>query len=117
MLDVSKIRGFFMRNLMKGRENMRRILRNLLLLTLAAALLGCLFLGANASSFESSEDALGYLDSYSDNVASDPDFGEKVDSAISTVREDVGSYATFLALLPPIIAIALALITKEVYSS
>ena len=28
-----------------------------------------------------------------------------------------GAYATILSLLPPVIAIALALITKEVYSS
>ncbi|MBQ3036463.1 MAG: Na+/H+ antiporter NhaC family protein, partial [Lachnospiraceae bacterium] len=33
------------------------------------------------------------------------------------MRSDVEVYATFLALLPPLIAIVLALITKEVYMS
>ena len=34
-----------------------------------------------------------------------------------TVAPDSGYYATFMALLPPLVAIGLALITKEVYSS
>ncbi|MBO7252343.1 MAG: Na+/H+ antiporter NhaC family protein [Oscillospiraceae bacterium] len=64
-----------------------------------------------------SEDAFAYLDSYADNVAADPDFDATLDSAIATARDSVSSYATFWSLLPPIIAIALALLTKEVYSS
>ena len=58
-----------------------------------------------------------YLDSYSDNVGSDPDFGENLAKALETKRADIPAYSTWLSLLPPIIAIALALITKEVYSS
>ena len=63
------------------------------------------------------EVASEYLDSYSDNVGSDANFSENLNKALETKRADVPSYATWLSLLPPIIAIALALITKEVYSS
>ena len=62
-------------------------------------------------------DAWGYIDGYSDNVTADENFGENLDKALATAREEIPSYATWLSLLPPIIAIALALITKEVYSS
>ncbi|MBR0113006.1 MAG: Na+/H+ antiporter NhaC family protein, partial [Clostridia bacterium] len=58
-----------------------------------------------------------YVDAYADNIAADPDFESHIDTAINKVRDSIGSYATFLSLLPPIIAIVLALITKEVYSS
>ncbi len=61
--------------------------------------------------------ALEYVDAYADNLSSDPDFETNVDIAIDTVRQDVGAYATWLSLLAPVVAIALALITKEVYSS
>lgn len=64
-----------------------------------------------------SDVATEYLDSYSDNVGSDVNFDENLDKALETKRNDVKPYATWLSLLPPIIAIALALITKEVYSS
>lgn len=62
-------------------------------------------------------DAWGYIDGYSDNVDSDENFDENFGKAIAAAREEIPVYATWLALLPPIIAIALALITKEVYSS
>ena len=62
-------------------------------------------------------DAWGYIDGYSDNVTADENFGENLDKALTTAREEIPVYATWLSLLPPIIAIALALITKEVYSS
>ena len=58
-----------------------------------------------------------YVDNYADNLGADEDFNEHVAQAISTVREDIPAYASFWALLAPIIAIVLALITKEVYSS
>ncbi len=64
-----------------------------------------------------SDVAAEYLDSYSDNVGSDVNFDENLNKALETKRNDVKPYATWLSLLPPIIAIALALITKEVYSS
>ena len=63
------------------------------------------------------EGALAYLDDYAGNLESDPDFETNVKTAIDTVRQDVKVYATFWSLLPAIIAIVLALITKEVYSS
>ena len=62
-------------------------------------------------------DAWGYIDGYSDNVTSDENFGENLGKALGAAREEIPVYATWLSLLPPIIAIALALITKEVYSS
>ncbi len=61
--------------------------------------------------------AIEYLDSYTDNAASDENFAENSQTALSAVRESIPMYATFWALVPPIIAIVLALITKEVYSS
>ena len=63
------------------------------------------------------ESAQEYVDNYADNLEADPDFEGHVAAAIDKVREDVKAYATFWSLLPPIIAIVLALITKEVYSS
>ena len=64
-----------------------------------------------------SESAQAYVDDYAGNLENDPEFKSHITAAIAKVRESVKAYATFLALLPPIIAIALALITKEVYSS
>ena len=58
-----------------------------------------------------------YVDAYADNLDGDPDFSSHFETALAKVRESVKSYATILSLLPPIIAIVLALITKEVYSS
>ncbi len=64
-----------------------------------------------------SDSAHAYVDSYADNLTNDPDFKSHINEAIAKVRESIGSYASILALLPPVIAIVLALITKEVYSS
>ena len=61
--------------------------------------------------------AMEYVDGYAANLESDPDFTENVASAIETVRTRIPAFAKWLSLLPPIIAIVLALITKEVYSS
>jgi len=63
------------------------------------------------------DSAQEYVDGYADNLASDPDFESHIETAIAKVRESIRSYATILSLLPPLIAILLALITKEVYSS
>ena len=63
------------------------------------------------------ESALGYVDSYADNLSADEDFDNHLASALDTIRDSIGAYATIWSLLPPIIAILLALITKEVYSS
>ena len=96
---------------------MKKFLRTFVLLLLVASLVGCFCLTASAADFADSSEALEYLDSYSDNVATDAAFEENIAAALALVREDVSFYATFIALIPPIIAIALALITKEVYSS
>lgn len=61
--------------------------------------------------------SLDYLDSYDENVNADPDFERNFDTALKKVRETIPFYATIWSLLPPVIAIVLALITKEVYSS
>ena len=61
--------------------------------------------------------AKGYLDDYADNSLEDENFKENSKTALETVRGTMSKYATFWALVPPIIAIVLALITKEVYSS
>ena len=66
---------------------------------------------------EDGEGAHAYVDSYADNLTNDPGFKENISKAIATVRESISKYATIWALVPPVIAIVLALITKEVYSS
>ena len=96
---------------------MKRITRTMLLLIMAVALMTGLVLTASAAEFGSMDDAVGYLDGYADYVGTDASFEENINAALNTVRQDIGSYATFISLLPPVIAIALALITKEVYSS
>ena len=96
---------------------MKRITRTMLLLIMAVSLLACFALTAGATAYESADEALEYLDGYADYVGTDAEFETNIDAALTTVRQDIGSYATFISLLPPIIAIALALITKEVYSS
>jgi Na+/H+ antiporter NhaC len=87
------------------------------LLLCAVLLMGALAFTASASEFSDPETALGYLDSYADNVAADANFEANIAESLNTVRQDVHGYATFASLLPPVIAIVLALITKEVYSS
>ena len=96
---------------------MKRTFKTLLLLALAVALIGSLAMGVSAAELGDPDAALEYLDCYSDNVASDESFADNIAAAIATMRESIGSYATIWALLPPVIAIGLALITKEVYSS
>ena len=63
------------------------------------------------------EGAASYVDNYADNLTNDKQFENNIQTAIAKVRENIKAYAKFWALLPPIIAIVLALITKEVYSS
>lgn len=75
--------------------------------------------GEDAAEYDLSDgdSALEYAGNYADNLSADADFNAHISSAIAKIRESIGSYATFLSLLPAIIAIVLALITKEVYSS
>ena len=89
----------------------------LLGLLVLALLFGGVCAAAETPDLADAAGAAEYLDGYADNVGTDPDFDQNVTTAIGTMQKDVRSYATALALLPPIIAIVLALITKEVYSS
>ena len=89
----------------------------LLGLLVLALLFGGVCAAAETPDLADAAGAAEYLDGYADNVGTDPDFDQNVTTAIGTMQKDVGAYATALALLPPIIAIVLALITKEVYSS
>ena len=95
---------------------MRRFVRLFTMLLLIAALVIPAIPAAQATQMDA-EDAFAYLDDYADHMGTDMDFDANVDVAIQVARESVGSYATFLSLLPPLIAIGLALITKEVYVS
>ena len=61
--------------------------------------------------------ATSYIGSYADNVQNDPSFKEHIEAALETVRGSIPSYGTFWAVFPPLLAIVLALVTKEVYSS
>ena len=116
MLEFSRIRGFLFEK-RKDEKKMKRMTRTMLLLIMVVALLAGFAMTASAAEYADVDSALEYLDCYSDNVGTDADFEANIQAAIATVRGDIGAYSTFAALLPPIIAIALALITKEVYSS
>lgn len=62
--------------------------------------------------------AMSYVDAYDDAIQNDADVEENYAEAISIIRANSSHrYATFWSVIPPIIAIALALLTKEVYSS
>ena len=96
---------------------MKKALTRLLLIMLAVMLMASLAINASAADYTDYDEALGYLESYDENVGSDPSFTENIAQALATVQESISQYGTIWALLPPIIAIALALITKEVYFS
>ena len=70
-----------------------------------------------AADLSDAEAAQEYIDGYADNVQEDPDFKANVEKALATIRADKPAYGTFWAVFPPILAIVLALVTKEVYSS
>ena len=63
------------------------------------------------------EDAKAYVEAYADNVQADPEFKSHEAQALKTVRETEPLFGTWWAILPPLLAIVLALVTKEVYSS
>lgn len=100
---------------------MKKTLTRLALLVLALTLV--LGLAVSVSAEEAAPDytdhdtALDYLENYDSNVGSDENFAANIAQALETVRQSIKSYGTIWALVPPIIAIALALITKEVYFS
>ena len=72
------------------------------------------------ASVEAKDDVKGakdYVDKYADNVQNDQAFREHEAQALATVRRENRFYGSWWAILPPLLAIFLALITKEVYSS
>ena len=71
---------------------MRRTIRILSLALVLCFALSAMALTANAAEL-TPEEAMEYLDSYSDNVASDPDFDGNIVAAIDTARDDVSIYA------------------------
>ena len=75
--------------------------------------------GADAKTYELSsfDGAKAYVDAYADNVQVDKEFKAHESAALGTIRTQNRFFGTWWAILPPIIAILLALITKEVYSS
>ena len=104
------------------KKNFARFLLLMLALTLVFALatgVGAEEAAPEAPDYTDYDTALDYLDrdNYKENVGSDPDFSANISQALETVRQFISSYATIFSLLPPIIAIVLALITKEVYFS
>ena len=63
------------------------------------------------------ETAKKYIDEYADNVQSDAEFRAHEAQALATIRTQHNFFGSWWAILPPLIAIFLALVTKEVYSS
>ena len=73
----------------------------------------------DAEGLESDVDfAQAYIDNYDVALQYDTNRAENYEAAVALVRENsTPFFATIWSLLPPVIAILLALITKEVYSS
>ena len=67
-----------------------------------------------APDYSDYDTAIEYLDEYTTHSGSDENFDENSKTALETVRKEMPMFSTFWALVPPIIAIVLALITKEV---
>ena len=72
---------------------------------------------AKAPDLSDFDQAKEYVGSYADNVQSDKDFKANEAKALETIHQKEPFFGTWWAILPPLIAIFLALITKEVYSS
>ena len=73
--------------------------------------------GETEYNLEDHDSALEYVGNYDTNINADPNFDQNLKTALNTVRKTIPFFSTIWSLLPPIIAIVLALITKEVYSS
>ena len=63
------------------------------------------------------DSAKAYVDSYAENVQNDKSFKENEAKALATVRTKNAFFGSWWAVFPPLLAIFLALVTKEVYSS
>ena len=91
----------------------RKTVLNICVIVILAALFVTLSFVVNNGAVGNYVDADGFIMSEADVAAYVADGGDVEE--LSTVTSPY--YSTYLALLPPVIAIALALITKEVYSS
>ena len=58
-----------------------------------------------------------YIGEYADNVQNDAAFDTHIKAALDSARTDIPAYGTFWSVFPALLAILLALLTKEVYSS
>ena len=116
--------------MLSGARKQRRLLLPVLICLIFLLLLPLISLGEEENSFtvtkngESSEydfsdpdSALSYAEGYGDNLSADPDFSVHIRQAIAAIRRNTPAYATIWSLVPPLVAIVLALITKEVYAS
>ena len=63
------------------------------------------------------ESANAYIAAYAENVQHDGEFKAHEEEALLTIRREKRFFGTWWAVLPPLIAILLTLVTKEVYSS
>ena len=100
------------------RSSKTRLAVILVLIAVLCAAVGLLYANAETpAAADTSFDAWTYLDEYDENVEDDPAFAENLTAALQTARSEVKVYGTWFSLLPPIIAIVLALLKKEVYSS
>lgn len=63
------------------------------------------------------DSAKAYVDAYAENVQNDKSFKENEVKALATVRAKNAFFGSWWAVFPPLLAIFLALVTKEVYSS
>ena len=74
----------------------------------------------NLAAFADAEGVKGaksYVDAYADNVQNDKEFKANEAKALETVRTENRFFGTWWAIFPPLLAIFLALVTKEVFSS
>ena len=95
----------------------RRILA-VVLIAVFLAVVAVLYCGTETPEAVMAEfDTLAYLEDYDKHVDTDPDFADKLSIALASIRSEVKVYGTWFSLLPPVIAIVLALLTKEVYAS
>lgn len=72
---------------------------------------------SSLSATDEVKSAKDYIGAYADNVQHDPEFKTNEATALKTVQSKNKFFGTWWAVLPAIIAIVLALISKEVYSS
>ena len=100
----------------------RRLLLPVLICLIFLLLLPLISLGEEENPFtvtkdgESSEydlsdpdSALSYAEGYGDNLSADPDFSVHIRQAIAAIRRNTPAYATIWSLVPPLVAIVLAL--------